>query len=143
MIRDRSLRAREKLVSKLPVTGEWLRGSLLERTVRHTKDCPKCARGEGHRVFIRPTDLPSMRQNLDSGGAVTATCSVPQETPDCFLLDLRSQTGALVADTLRSGWYAQCVLHHLAKRQEVDLARRRPPPRQPDTAAGLRFDKTQ
>jgi hypothetical protein len=29
-----------------------LRGSLLERTVRHTKDCPKCARGEGHRVFV-------------------------------------------------------------------------------------------
>src|SRR5258706_5013778 len=52
MIRDRSLRACEKLVSKLPVTGELLRGSLLERTVRHTKDCPKCARGEGHRVFV-------------------------------------------------------------------------------------------
>src|SRR6267378_5114314 len=52
MIRDRSLRAREKLVGKLPVTGELLRGSLLERTVRHTKDCPKCARGEGHHVFV-------------------------------------------------------------------------------------------
>ena len=51
MIRDRTLKAREKLVSKLPVSGELLRGSLLERTVRHTKDCPKCARGEGHRVF--------------------------------------------------------------------------------------------
>src|ERR1700688_2455592 len=49
MIRDRSLRAREKLVGKLPVL---LRGSLLERTVRHTKYCPKCARGEGHRVFV-------------------------------------------------------------------------------------------
>jgi hypothetical protein len=36
MIRDRALRAREKLVSKLPVSGELLRGSLLERTVRHT-----------------------------------------------------------------------------------------------------------
>jgi hypothetical protein len=94
--------------------------------------------------------LPGRRDNcclevvlLDSDGTVTATCSVPQETPDCFLLDLRSQTGTLVADPLRSGWYVQCVLHHLAKRQEVDLARRRPPPRQPDTAAGLRFDKTQ
>jgi hypothetical protein len=52
MIRDRTLQAREKLVSKLPVTGEMLRGSLLERTVRHTQDCPKCARGEGHRVFV-------------------------------------------------------------------------------------------
>ena len=52
MIRDRTIRARDKLVSKLPVTGELLRGSLLERTVRHSKDCPKCARGEGHRVFV-------------------------------------------------------------------------------------------
>src|SRR4030081_3806691 len=52
MLRDQSLRAREKLVGKLPVTGALLRGSLLERTVRHTKDCPKCARGEGHRVFV-------------------------------------------------------------------------------------------
>src|ERR1700732_1017061 len=52
MIRDRTLHARVKLVGKLPVTGELLRGSLLERTVRHTKGCPKCARGEGHHVFV-------------------------------------------------------------------------------------------
>ena len=52
MIRERAIQTREKLVAKLPVTGELLRGSLLERTVRHTKDCPKCARGEGHRVFV-------------------------------------------------------------------------------------------
>ena len=36
----------------MPVSGELLRGSLLERTVRHTKGCPKCARGEGHQVFV-------------------------------------------------------------------------------------------
>jgi hypothetical protein len=52
MIRDRAIRTREKLVGKLPVTGKLLRGSLLERTVRHTKGCPKCARGEGHQVFV-------------------------------------------------------------------------------------------
>src|SRR3977135_1733247 len=52
MIREQAIRARQKLVSKLPITGELLRGSLLERTVRHTKDCPKCARGEGHHVFV-------------------------------------------------------------------------------------------
>src|SRR5208337_4460072 len=52
MIRDGTIQTREKLISKLPVTGELLRGSLLDRTVRHTKDCPKCARGEGHRVFV-------------------------------------------------------------------------------------------
>jgi CRP-like cAMP-binding protein len=52
MIRDRALKARDKLVGKLPVSGELLRGSLLERTVRHAKGCPKCARGEGHQVFV-------------------------------------------------------------------------------------------
>jgi hypothetical protein len=42
-------------------TGELLRGSLLERTVRHTKDCPKCARGEGHRVFVLTVTYPGGR----------------------------------------------------------------------------------
>jgi hypothetical protein len=53
MTHQQTMRARDKLTSKLPVTGELLRGSLLERTVFHTKgSCPKCARGEGHRVFV-------------------------------------------------------------------------------------------
>jgi hypothetical protein len=61
MIRERTLRAREKLVGRLPITGELLRGSLLERTVRHTKDCPKCARGEGHHVFVLTVSYPGGR----------------------------------------------------------------------------------
>ena len=61
MIRDRALRAREKLLGKLPVTGELLRGSLLERTVRHRSGCPKCARGEGHRVFVLTVSYPGGR----------------------------------------------------------------------------------
>jgi hypothetical protein len=52
MIRDRALQTRQKLVDRLPVTGEVLRGSLLERVVRHRSGCPKCARGEGHQVFV-------------------------------------------------------------------------------------------
>src|SRR6202158_5209005 len=61
MIRDRALRAREKLVSKLPISGELLRGSLLQRTVQNTKDCPKCARGEGHHVFVLTVTYPGGR----------------------------------------------------------------------------------
>ena len=61
MIREQTLRSRLKLVSKLPITGELLRGSLLERTVRHTKDCPKCARGEGHHVFVLTVTYPGHR----------------------------------------------------------------------------------
>jgi hypothetical protein len=58
MIREQTLRARQKLVGKLPLSGELLRGSLLERTVRHRKGCPKCARGEGHQVFALTVTYP-------------------------------------------------------------------------------------
>ncbi len=61
MIRERTIRTRQKLVSRLPITGELLRGSLVERTVRHTKGCPKCARGEGHRVFVLTVTYPGGR----------------------------------------------------------------------------------
>ena len=55
------MRARQKLVGKLPITGELLRGSLLERTVWHSKGCPKCARGEGHEVFVLTVTYPGQR----------------------------------------------------------------------------------
>src|ERR1700682_418694 len=66
MIREQTLRTRQKLVSKLPVTGELLRGSLLERTIRHTKGCPKCARGEGHHVFVLTVTYPGGRTRQSS-----------------------------------------------------------------------------
>src|SRR5215510_6075341 len=48
-----TLRVRQKLLERLPVTGEILRGSLLERTVfRHKANCEKCASGEGHPLFV-------------------------------------------------------------------------------------------
>ena len=61
MIREQTLRTRQRLVNKLPISGELLRGSLLERTVRHTKDYPKCARGEGHQVFVLTVTYPGGR----------------------------------------------------------------------------------
>jgi hypothetical protein len=61
MIRDRTLGARDKLVDRLPVTGELLRGTLLERTVRHKSGCPKCERGEGHQVFVLTVSYPGGR----------------------------------------------------------------------------------
>ena len=47
---------RQKVIGKLPITGELLRGSLLERTVRHAKGCPKCARGEGQQIGTGEVD---------------------------------------------------------------------------------------
>jgi hypothetical protein len=61
MIRDRTLQARRKLLIKLPITGELLRGSLLDRVVRHSKGCPKCARGEGHPVSVLTVTYPGGR----------------------------------------------------------------------------------
>jgi hypothetical protein len=61
MIRQRALQTRQRLVGRLPVTGEVLRGSLLERVVRHKSGCPKCARGEGHEVFVLTVSYPGGR----------------------------------------------------------------------------------
>ena len=60
MIRNRTLQARQKLVNRLPVSGELLRGWLLER-VRHRSGCRKCERGEGHRVFVLTVTYPGGR----------------------------------------------------------------------------------
>src|SRR5258706_12236149 len=52
MTRDQILEARQALVTRLPVTGELLRGSLFERTVRHTSGCTICAGGGGHPLWV-------------------------------------------------------------------------------------------
>ena len=45
-----------------PVTGELLRGSLLERTIRnHARNCAKCANGEGHRLSVLTVSYPGGR----------------------------------------------------------------------------------
>ncbi len=46
------LRSKERLAHELPPLSEIVRGSLLQRTIRHRSGCPKCARGEGHRVWV-------------------------------------------------------------------------------------------
>lgn len=58
---DEVLRARGKLVGGLCISGELLRGTLLERKVRHSRGCAKCARGEGHQVFVLTVSYPSGR----------------------------------------------------------------------------------
>jgi len=40
------------LVSQLPVTGEILRGSVVERMVRHSRGCTICAGGGGHPLSV-------------------------------------------------------------------------------------------
>ena len=56
-----ALRLRQKLASTLPSLTDILRGSLLDRTIRHKTGCPKCARGEGHRVWVLSIGYPGGR----------------------------------------------------------------------------------
>ena len=62
MRRERLIAARERFLARLPVTGELLRGSLLERTIRnHARNCAKCASGEGHRLSVLTVSYPGGR----------------------------------------------------------------------------------
>ena len=70
---------RQKLAAQLSSPSEVLRGSLLQRTVHHSSGCQKCARGEGHplwvltvgypggktrQVSLRPDQVPQVRTAL-------------------------------------------------------------------------------
>ncbi len=62
MRRERTILARQKLLDRLPMTGEVLRGSLLQRTIRnHAGGCAKCARGEGHPLSVLTVTYPGGR----------------------------------------------------------------------------------
>ena len=52
MNRKDATRQRDKIVRSLGSAAEIIRGSLLQRMIRHKKGCPKCARGEGHPVWV-------------------------------------------------------------------------------------------
>ena len=61
MTHNQVIQARERLLKRLPSTSEVLRGSLLERSTRHTSGCPKCARGEGHPQTVLTISYPGGR----------------------------------------------------------------------------------
>ena len=59
MRHDATIAKRQKLLVRLPVTGEVLRGSLLQRTIRnHARGCAKCASGEGHPLAVVTVSYP-------------------------------------------------------------------------------------
>lgn len=58
MTREQAIRKREKHASQLSSATEVLRGSLLQRTVRHSSGCRKCARGEGHPLWVLTVGYP-------------------------------------------------------------------------------------
>jgi hypothetical protein len=52
---------RDRLVRDLPDLSDILRGSLLQRIIRHRRGCPKCERGEGHPVAVLAVTYPERR----------------------------------------------------------------------------------
>ena len=61
MIQSRIIAARQALLDRLPVTGELLRGSLIERILRHRRGCATCARGDGHPLAVLTVSYPGGR----------------------------------------------------------------------------------
>ena len=58
MTREQATRKREKLAAQLPSPAAVLRGSLLHRTLHHSSGCSKCARGEGHPLWVLTVGYP-------------------------------------------------------------------------------------
>jgi hypothetical protein len=50
-----------KLATALPYTTDILRGSLLQRRIRHRSGCAVCARGEGHLISVLTVSYPGGR----------------------------------------------------------------------------------
>src|SRR6266481_1315994 len=79
MTREQATRKRDRLAAQLSSPTGILRGSLLQRTLRHSSGCSKCARGGGHplwvltvgypggknrQVSLRPGQVPQVRKAL-------------------------------------------------------------------------------
>jgi hypothetical protein len=56
-----AVRQRDKVADSIGVPVEILRGSLLERTIRHKKGCRTCADGGGHSAWILSVNYPGGR----------------------------------------------------------------------------------
>jgi len=91
MTRRRAVDTRNKLVARITNLSEVLRGSLLQRTLHHSSGCPKCARGEGHPLWVlnvgypggktrqlslRTEQVPQVRQALQRYHQVRETLEV-------------------------------------------------------------------
>jgi hypothetical protein len=55
---EQIIRKRDKLLKQLPEARDILRGSLLERTIRHSKGCKRCEGGGGHAVSVLTIGYP-------------------------------------------------------------------------------------
>ena len=73
MTREQAIRKREKLARQLSSPAGVLRGSLLQRTTHHSSGCRKCARGEGHPLWVLTVGYP--------GGKTRQVSLRPEQVP--------------------------------------------------------------
>src|SRR5438132_652183 len=76
-------KALAKLATSLPSTTDILRGSLLQRRIRHRSGCAVCARGEGYLISVLTVSYPGGRTKPPWSASVSSTtnaCS-PRGTP--------------------------------------------------------------
>ena len=109
MTRDQLIATRQALVGQLPVTAEILRGSLLERTVRHSRGCTICADGGGHPLSVL---------TVTYAGGRTHQFSLRREQVE----EVRRWLGNY--HKLREALEEICELNHALLRPEVATPRR-------------------
>lgn len=114
MTHAQAIRTRERLLKRLPAAGEVLRGSLIERTTRHSGGCPKCARGEGHPQTVLTISYPGGRNRQFSIRREQA----PQ------VRQWRSNYRKL-----KAAIEAVCELNHVLLRPDVSVRKTRSVPR--------------
>lgn len=114
MTHKQAIQARERLLKRLPSPSEILRGSLIERTTRHTSGCPKCARGEGHPQTVLTISYP---------GGRTRQFSIPRELVPQVRQWLSNYQG------LKETIEAVCELNHVLLRPDSSARKTRSAPR--------------
>jgi hypothetical protein len=113
MTRRQAAASRDKLLARLINLGDVLRGSLLQRTVHHSTGCAKCARGEGHPLWVlnvgypggktrqlslRPDQVPQVRKALDHYHQVKNTLEAISELNQQLLRLDRDESKAKGSD---------------------------------------------
>ena len=109
MKRDEIIATRQRLVAELPVTGELLRGSLIERMVHHSSGCTICAGGGGHPLSVL---------TVGYAGGRTRQFSLRREQID----DVRRWLGNYHG--LKEAIEAVCELNHALLRPQDAVPRR-------------------
>jgi hypothetical protein len=109
MKRDQLIGTRQTLIAQLPISGEIVRGSLIERMVHHTRGCTICAGGGGHPLWVL---------TVGYAGGRTRQFSLRREQVE----DVRRWLGNY--HKLREALEAICELNHALLRPD-DAAPRR------------------